>query len=299
MTDNRVESTPQILPIAGNIGAEISGLRISGNLAPSVVRFVREALLKYKVIFLRGQVHLDDAGHEAFAGLMGDPEPHPTLPSLEGSTAVLSVDGSYGNRTTAWHSDLTFLDAYPQGSILRALVVPSYGGDTLWANTALAYSSLPPKLREFADNLWAVHTNVHEFSALTRSDKPEDVRRNFELFSSTVYETEHPVVRIHPESGERCLVLGGFVREFVGLPVSDSRLLLQLLQKYVTRVENTVRWRWAIGDVAVWDNRATQHAKVNDSGSQQRLLRRVSVAGDVPVSISGRRSLMCKTEPLK
>jgi alpha-ketoglutarate-dependent sulfate ester dioxygenase len=299
MTDNRVESTPQILPIAGNIGAEISGLRISGNLAPSVVRFVREALLKYKVIFLRGQVHLDDAGHEAFAGLMGDPEPHPTLPSLEGSTAVLSVDGSYGNRTTAWHSDLTFLDAYPQGSILRALVVPSYGGDTLWANTALAYSSLPPKRREFADNLWAVHTNVHEFSALTRSDKPEDVRRNFELFSSTVYETEHPVVRIHPESGERCLVLGGFVREFVGLPVSDSRLLLQLLQKYVTRVENTVRWRWAIGDVAVWDNRATQHAKVNDSGSQQRLLRRVSVAGDVPVSISGRRSLMCKPEPLK
>lgn len=299
MTDNRVESTPQILPIAGNIGAEISGLRISGNLAPSVVRFVREALLKYKVIFLRGQVHLDDAGHEAFAGLMGDPEPHPTLPSLEGSTAVLSVDGSYGNRTTAWHSDLTFLDAYPQASILRALVVPSYGGDTLWANTALAYSSLPPKLREFADNLWAVHTNVHEFSALTRSDKPEDVRRNFELFSSTVYETEHPVVRIHPESGERCLVLGGFVREFVGLPVSDSRLLLQLLQKYVTRVENTVRWRWAIGDVAIWDNRATQHAKVNDSGSQQRLLRRVSVAGDVPVSISGRRSLMCKTEPLK
>jgi len=297
MTDKGVESALKILPIAGNIGAEISGLRISGDLTPSAVRFVREALLKYKVIFFRGQEHLDDVGHEAFAGLMGDLAAHPTLPSLEGSTAVLSIDSSYGNRTTAWHTDLTFLDAYPQASILRALVVPSYGGDTVWANTAVAYSSLPPKLQEFADNLWAVHTNVHEFSALTRSDKSEDVRRNFELFSSTVYETEHPVVRIHPESGERCLVLGGFVREFVGLPVSDSRQLLQLFQEYVTRVENTVRWRWAIGDVAVWDNRATQHAKVNDSGPQPRLLRRVSVAGDVPVSIFGRRSLMRKTEP--
>jgi alpha-ketoglutarate-dependent sulfate ester dioxygenase len=296
MTEKGVESAPQIVPIAGNIGAEIGGLRISGDLAPAVVRFVREALLKYKVIFFRGQVHLDDASHEAFAALIGDPEPHPTIPSLEGSTAVLNIDSSYGNRTTAWHTDLTFRDAYPQASILRALVVPDHGGDTMWANTATAYSSLAPKLQEFADNLWAVHTNVHEFSALTRSDKPAEVRRNFELFSSTVYETEHPVVRIHPESGERCLVLGGFVKEFVGLPVSDSRLLLQLFQEYVTRVENTVRWRWAIGDVAVWDNRATQHAKVNDSGSQQRLLRRVSVAGDVPVSIFGRRSLMRKTE---
>src|SRR5271156_1339979 len=296
MTDKGVESALKILPIAGNIGAEISGLRISGDLTPSVVRFVREALLKYKVIFFRGQEHLDDVGHEAFAGLMGDPEPHPTLPSLEGSTAVLTIDSSYGNRTTAWHTDLTFLDAYPQASILRALVVPSYGGDTMWANTAVAYSSLPPKLREFADDLWAVHTNVHEFSALTTSDKPAEVRRNFELFSSTVYETEHPVVRIHPESGERCLVLGGFVREFVGLRVSDSRQIFQLFQDYVTRVENTVRWRWAAGDVAVWDNRATQHAKVNDSGTQQRLLRRVSVAGDVPISISGRKSQMRKTE---
>ncbi|HUA33571.1 MAG TPA: TauD/TfdA family dioxygenase [Candidatus Binataceae bacterium] len=296
MTDTGVESALKILPIAGNIGAEIGGLRLSGDLTPSVVRLVREALLKYKVIFFRGQEHLDEVGHEAFASLMGDPEPHPTLPPLEGSRAVLSIDHSYGDRTTAWHTDLTFLDAYPQASILRALVVPSYGGDTIWANTAVAYSSLPPKLQEFADNLWAVHTNVHEFSALTRTDKREDVRRNFELFTSSVYETEHPVVRIHPESGERCLVLGGFVREFVGLPVSDSRQLFQLFQEYVTRVENTVRWRWAKGDVAVWDNRATQHAKVNDSGPEQRLLHRVSVAGDVPVSISGRRSQMRKTE---
>ena len=290
------ETGLKILPIAGNIGAEISGLRISGDLAPSVVRSVREALLRYKVIFFREQDHLDDAGHEAFASLMGNPQPHPTLPSLAGSTAVLNIDGSYGNRTTAWHTDITFVDAYPQASILRALVVPSYGGDTIWANTASAYSSLPPKLKEIADNLWAVHTNVHEFSALTKSDQRAEVRRNFELFSAMVYETEHPVVRIHPESGERCLVLGGFVREFVGLPVSDSQQLLELFQKYITQVENTVRWRWAVGDVAVWDNRATQHAKVNDSGSQPRLLRRVSIAGDVPMSISGRKSLMRRTE---
>jgi alpha-ketoglutarate-dependent taurine dioxygenase len=100
---------------------------------------------------------------------------------------VLNLDTSYGNRTTAWHTDLTFVDAYPQASILRALVVPTCSGDTVWANAAVAYQSLPPKLREIADNLWAVHTNAHEYSVLSRTDKPEAVRRNFEAFTSTVY----------------------------------------------------------------------------------------------------------------
>src|SRR5277367_2813802 len=212
MGGNGTGSSLEILPVAGRIGAEIRGVRLSGELKPTTVESIRQTLFKYKVIFFRGQEHLDEASHEAFGRLLGDIVPHPTVPSVKGTEAVLDIDGTHGNRATAWHTDVTFVDAYPQASILRALIVPSYGGDTIWANTAAAYSSLPPKLQEIADNLWAVHTNVHEFSGLTRSDQRAEVRRNFELFSATVYETEHPVVRIHPESGERCLVLGGFVR---------------------------------------------------------------------------------------
>jgi len=290
------EDNLTIDPIAGQIGAEIGGVRLSGDLQPLMVRTIRDALLKYKVIFFRKQDHLDETSHEAFGHLLGDLAPHPTLPSIHGTEAVLDIDSMYGNRTTAWHTDLTFLEAYPQASILRALAVPTHGGDTVWANAAIAYERLPPKLREIANNLWAVHTNAHEFSVLTRTDQPAAVRQNFETFTSTVYETQHPVVRVHPETGERSILLGGFARELLGLPLTDSRELIDLLQRYVTSLNNTVRWRWAVGDVAIWDNRATQHAAVNDYGNQPRLHRRVTVAGDVPVSLDGRSSTTLKKE---
>ncbi len=251
------------------------------------------------MIFFRGQAHLDEASHEAFGRLLGDIVPHPTVPSVKGTKAVLDIDGTHGNRATAWHTDVTFVDAYPLASILRALIVPSYGGDTSWANTAAAYQSLPPKLQEIANNLWAVHSNAYDYSVPAPKVRGDALKRYFEVFTSTVYETEHPVVRVHPETGERTLVLGAFVRKFVGLPQADSKQLFALLQGYVTRLENTVRWRWSVGDVAIWDNRATQHVAVDDYGDQPRLHRRVTVAGDVPVSIDGRRSVTRKKEPAR
>ncbi len=289
----------EIRPVAGRIGAEIVGVRLSGDLDSATVQAIRQALFKFKVIFFRGQAHLDEASHEAFGRLLGEIVPHPTVPSVKGTEAVLDVDGTQGNRATAWHTDVTFVDAYPQASILRALIVPAHGGDTVWANTAAAYQSLPPKLQEIANNLWAVHSNAYDYSVPAPNARPDALRRYFEMFTSTVYETEHPVVRVHPETGERTLVLGAFVQKFVDLPKSDSRQLFNLLQGYVTRIENTVRWRWAVGDVAIWDNRATQHAAVDDYGEQPRLHRRVTVAGDVPVSIDGRRSVTRKKERLR
>jgi alpha-ketoglutarate-dependent taurine dioxygenase len=290
------EAGIEIHPIAGHIGAEIGGVRLSGDLDPSVVQVIRQALFKYKVIFFRGQAHLDEASHEAFGRLLGDIVPHPTVPSVKGTEAVLDIDGTHGNRATAWHTDVTFVDAYPQASILRSLIVPTHGGDTAWANTATAYQSLPPKLQEIANDLWAVHSNAYDYSVPTPKAKSDSLKRYFDVFTSTVYETEHPVVRVHPETGERTLVLGAFLRHFVDLPQADSRQLFALLQGYVTRLENTVRWRWSVGDVAIWDNRATQHVAIDDYGKQPRLHRRVTVAGDAPVSIDGRRSRIRRKE---
>jgi alpha-ketoglutarate-dependent sulfate ester dioxygenase len=136
-----------------------------------------------------------------------------------------------------------------------------------------------------------LHTNEYDYQARRTGATPEDLRYYREIFTSTVYETEHPLVRIHPETGERTLLLGHFVKKIIGLSSFDSAHLFQVFQEHITRHENTVRWRWAVGDVAVWDNRATQHYAINDYGDQYRLVRRVTVDGDVPVGVDGRRSV--------
>jgi alpha-ketoglutarate-dependent sulfate ester dioxygenase len=221
----------------------------------------------------------------------GAPVGHPTVPSIEGTRYILELDSRHGGRANSWHTDVTFVDAYPKASILRALVVPEAGGDTVWANTAAAYQDLSPSLRALADSLWALHTNEYDYQARRPDASSESVKRYQEVFTSTVYETEHPLVRVHPETGERSLVLGHFVKRILGLSSYDSQHLFQVFQEHVTRLENTVRWRWAVGDVAVWDNRATQHYAVNDYGDQHRVVRRVTVDGDVPVGVDGRRSV--------
>jgi alpha-ketoglutarate-dependent taurine dioxygenase len=283
-------------PVAGRIGAEIRGVRLKGDLDKSTVQTIRQALLKHKVVFFRGQQHLDDAGHEHFARLLGRPVAHPTVPVKAGSSYLLELNSEYGGRANSWHTDVTFVDAYPQASILRAVVVPASGGDTVWANTAAAYEHLPALLRDLAVQLWAIHTNDFDYANRRPDASTEETERHRNVFASTVYETEHPVVRIHPETGERTLVLGHFLKKFSGLSAHDSAQLFAVLQNHVTALENTVRWRWSEGDVAIWDNRATQHYAVNDYGDQPRIVRRVTIDGDVPVSIDGRRSVVKKQE---
>lgn len=281
-----------VQPVAGRIGAEISGVRLSGELSAEVVDDIRQALLRHKVVFLRGQHHLDDARHEAFAALLGAPVRHPTGRVVEGTAYSSDVNSDIGVRTNVWHTDVSFVDAYPQASILRAVTLPPVGGDTVFANTVAAYEELSAELRRLADTLWALHTNDYDYGSGQADHNSGGNEFIKEVFASTVYETEHPVVRVHPETGEHSLVLGFFVKRIVGLSAADSTHLFNLLQSHITRLENTVRWRWAPGDVAIWDNRATQHYGVADFGNASRLMRRVTVAGDVPVSTDGRRSIV-------
>jgi taurine dioxygenase len=281
----------KVVKVAGRIGAEIQGVRLSGELDADTVERIRSTWLQHKVVFFRGQTQLDDQSQEALTSLFGGgPVPHPTVPVIKGSSYVHELDSRHGGRANSWHTDVTFVDAYPKASILRALVVPDHGGDTVWANTATAYQDLSPELRELADKLWALHTNEYDYLSNKHNVSEEDLRRFQEVFTSTVYETEHPVVHVHPETGERNLLLGHFVQKLIGLSAPDSARLFQVLQDHVTRLENTVRWRWAVGDVAVWDNRATQHYAINDYGDAHRLVRRVTVDGVAPVSVDGRRS---------
>lgn len=275
------------------IGARIDGVHLGPDLAPETVAAIRTALLEHKVVFFRGQQHLDDDGHVAFAEQLGQvTSAHPTVNT--GSARVLSLNASKGMAANSWHTDVTFVDRVPAVSILRGVVIPPYGGSTVWANTAAAYEFLPDSLKALVENLWAVHTNDYDYAAVSERDDQLDEEQIFKRqeFARVKYETEHPVVRVHPETGERTLLLGHFVKKFVGLNTAESHALFNLLQNRVTKLENTTRWAWQQGDVAVWDNRATQHYAVADFGEQRREVRRVTLAGDVPVSLDGRRSVV-------
>jgi taurine dioxygenase len=284
----------EIRPVAGRIGAEIIGVNLSTDLSDAVIREIRQTLVKYKVVFFRGQ-QLDANGQIAFARRFGNiTTAHPTVPSLPDHPEILDLDyGRRANRANQWHTDVTFVDRPPLGSILRAIEIPPVGGDTIWANTVTAYQDLPAPLRNLADQLWAVHSNAYDY-AEAAVDLSEQLKAFHKVFASTVYETLHPVVRVHPESGERSLLLGGFVRQLQGLSTTESTDIVRLLQSYVIRPENTVRWHWQVGDVAFWDNRATQHYAIDDFGTQPRRVQRVTVIGDLPISIDGRTSQAIK-----
>jgi taurine dioxygenase len=177
----------------------------------------------------------------------------------------------------------------PAISVLRAVRVPPCGGDTMWASTVAGYASLPEELRGLADRLWARHTNLIDHAEKYGEDSEE--RRAYQArFASAPFVTDHPVVRVHPETGERSILLGGHAQNIRGVGRSESAHLFSLLQEAVTRPENTVRWRWRAGDVAIWDNRSTQHYAVNDYGDFPRMMHRVTVAGDVPAGVDGSRS---------
>jgi len=275
--------------VGGRIGAVIEGVRLGGDLLDEAVAAIRAAILEHKVVFFRGQEHLDDETQIAFGERLGPlTTAHPTVNT--GSARVLALKATKGMAANSWHTDVTFVDRIPAFSILRGVTIPAYGGNTVWANTAAAYQALPEPLRALVDHLWADHSNDYDYAA-NHDDEDESTRQfRREDFARTVYKTRHPVVRVHPETGEPALVLGHFVKQFVGFNTKESAELFNLLQHRVTKLENTVRWQWQPGDVAIWDNRATQHYAVADFDTQPREVRRITVQGDVPVSLDGRTS---------
>lgn len=277
--------------ITARIGAEVVGLDISRALDPETVAALRAALNEHKALVFRN-TGLDDAGQQRFAASFGElTGAHPTVPSLAGEPNVLPVYSERGRPANNWHTDVTFVVNPPQLSTLHSIQIPPYGGETLIANEAAAYQALPESLRQLADGLWAVHSNLYDY-ALESLD--EEAKKHREVFTRIEFETAHPVVRVHPVSGERGLFIGGFVRRFLGLSQDESRDLLRILQAYVTRPEHILRWRWSPDELLLFDNRITQHYAVDNYDRLPRRLHRVTVAGDIPVGIDGRQSYSLK-----
>lgn len=283
--------------LTANIGAEISGVRLSADLPGETIAQIRAAALANRVVFFRGQHHLDDAEQVAFAGRFGTvTRSYPTKTGAQ-EPDVLEPDSSR-DVTTTWHSDITFVIQPPSFSVLRSLVMPPVGGDTLWASTAAAYAALPDELRELAHKLWALHTNVRneyprvEGPGQGQGQRQQPAVRTMDRNGSRpmIFRTTHPVARVHPETGERCLLLGAYARGFVGYHSAIFETIGKIYQDVITKPEHTVRWNWQVGDLVIWDNRATQHYAVNDYGAAERRVRRVTVVGEIPVSIDGQAS---------
>jgi alpha-ketoglutarate-dependent sulfate ester dioxygenase len=284
----------RVVKLGENIGARLDGVRL-GELDAETAAAVNRALGAHKVLFFRGQHHLDDESQFAFAESLGVPtSPHPTL-RFEGSR-VMRLDSIEGGGANQWHTDVTFVDRVPKASILRAVELPAYGGTTTWASTVAAYQELPQPLQQLADSLWAMHSNEFDYAQIDPAKlaalqaNRDAVLKHAAEFHSTHFEVHHPVVRVHPETGERALLLGAFVKRILDVTGSEAQALFRMFQDRITRLENTVRWNWELGDVAMWDNRATQHYAVSDYGDQRRRMHRITLAGDIPVSVNGEHS---------
>lgn len=287
MTDVQTVAVVDLVRPAGNIGAEIRGVDAAGPLDDSVVAGIRAALLRHKVVFLRGQ-RLTYDQQVAFGRRFGELTlGHPIFPPVPDKPYQREFDSRQGTKAHYWHSDLTFLDRPPAFGQLHAMVIPPVGGDTIWANGVTAYDTLPEPLRRLADALRVVHSNDCDYIDATMPGGRLDYIR-------TAYEAEHPAVRVHPETRERSLMLGGFARNVPGFGPQASRELLSALQAHATLPEHTVRWKWQVGDLVLWDNRATQHYAVYDYGAAHRRLERVTVSGDVPVGVDGRPSTVVR-----
>ncbi|GIH90650.1 TauD/TfdA dioxygenase family protein [Planobispora siamensis] len=295
-------STLEIRRVAGHIGAEITGIDISHSLDPTTVAEIRQALLAHKVVFFRGQT-LDHASQIAFARQFGElthAHPHEDAPPEE-FPQILTIDPlryeeRYGaeyrelyrkrqySYYSGWHTDVTAAVNPPAASILRAETVPEFGGDTQWTNLVAAYEGLSEPLRRFVDGLRAEHRFLAGYQT-TDEDGRLLKRINDNLLISV-----HPVVRVHPETGERALFVNpGFTDRIVGVSSQESRRILDLLYEQITRPEYTVRFRWAPGSVAFWDNRATAHLAPTDLDhlDVRRTLHRVTLIGDRPVGPDG------------
>jgi alpha-ketoglutarate-dependent taurine dioxygenase len=292
ITEPRVDL--QVVPLSGTIGAEIHGLDVR-NLDDETVAAIRQVWLERKVVFFPGQ-HLDPTEHLAFASRFGDPtEGHPVIRGLDGHPEVFEINyteahklyASYGDISTRsrgihWHTDVTFVARPPLGSILRAVVVPPAGGDTLFSDQQAAFDGLSPTLQEFLSTLTAVHDGKAQFQGLLDRAGGEGQWEGEKFVS--LEPVEHPVVRTHPETGRRALFVNpGFTSYIKGLDRSESDALLEFLYAHSVKPDYTVRYHWHEGDIGFWDNRTTQHAVAGDFGDAHRVIQRVTLRGDEPV----------------
>lgn len=296
--------TIRIRPLSVHIGAEVSDVDLTAPLSEQTVREIREALVRWKVIFFRDQP-LTHSQHIRFAEYFGQPTiGHPIFGYEQGFPQIYSVARDrYATRFsetrtlrpwTGWHTDVTAAVNPPAASILRGVDIPPYGGDTQWTDLEAAYQSLSESLRWYLDTL----VGEHRFTAPEGSQAKDSF---VQQVKSRELVSHHPLVRIHPESGRRSLFVSpSFLKRIVGLTPRESEHLLQLLFEQVVRPEHTVRFKWEPGSIAFWDNRSTAHLAPSDIYATDfpRQLYRITLVGDVPVGVNGLTSTAISGEPV-
>jgi taurine dioxygenase len=272
----------QIHRIAGALGAEITGIDLSENLDAGTIAAIRRAWLDCLVIFFRGQ-ELPPERFLVFARHFGEIVEYPFLNGLDGFpeiTPVIKLEHEHVNFGGLWHSDTAYLKDPPIGTMLVAREVPPFGGDTLFANMYLAYETLSAGMQRLLDGLVAVNSSAKADVTKTREDRLHDGARPD---AKREYLAEHPVVRIHPETGRKALYINsGHTVRFKDMPEAESAPLLEYLFAHQQRPEFTCRFCWEVGSLAFWDNRCAQHNPINDYHGFRRVMHRVTLAGDRP-----------------
>jgi taurine dioxygenase len=249
----------QVTKLASALGAEVRGIDLAA-VDTDDIALIKKMLLDHKVLFFPQQ-HLSQEDHVAFGRNFGPLEGHPNLKNaFTDHPEIFELAASQGGIADEWHTDLTFLPQPSVMSILNMLECPDVGGDTCWTNLCLAYDSLSAPIRELCDGLTALHDALPH-------NRPEKT-------------AVHPVVRVHPETGQRVLYVNEhFTRRIVEMSHDESEALLTLLTNVVKQERFTVRYRWTKGTLCMWDNRCTQHSVLNDFDSE-RIIQRVTVMGD-------------------
>jgi taurine dioxygenase len=274
--------TITVTPIAGALGAEIGGVNLSADLGDDVIAEIRSAWLEHLVVFFRDQLISDDQ-FVALARRFGDIGRYPMVPGIPGHPeiiAVLKEPHETVNFGGIWHSDTTYLERPPSATMLHAHEIPPYGGDTLFANQYAAFEALSPALQEVLEGLRAINSSARADVSKTREDRIKGLDG---VETAIDYESCHPVVRTHPETGRKALYVNtAHTARFDGMTEQESEGLLSYLCTHQVRPELTCRFRWAPGSLAMWDNRCAQHNPVNDYHGHRRLLHRITLEGDIP-----------------
>jgi taurine dioxygenase len=272
----------KVEPIAGALGAEIGDVVLSADLDAATVGKIRRALLDHLVIFFRGQ-DLTPAQLVAFARRFGTLSRYPFVAGLDAHPEIIEVAKREDERVNfggIWHSDTTYLQEPPMGSLLLAREVPQAGGDTLFANMYLAYETLSDGMRRLLDRLLGVSSSAKADVTRTREER---IRTSPSGQAREQFLAEHPVVRTHPETGRKALYVNiAHTVRFKDMSEAESAPLLDFLFRHQVRPEFTCRFRWTPGALAFWDNRATQHNPINDYHGHRRIMHRVTLAGDRP-----------------
>ena len=272
----------EIKPMAGAIGAELLGIDLGTDLSEATVRAIRQALLDHLVIFFRDQ-ELPPERFLALARRFGTPVEYPFVKGIDGFPEIIAVAKLEHERVNfggIWHADTTYQQAPPMGTMLVAREIPPYGGDTLFANQYLAWETLSPGMQQLLSPLRAVSTSAKADVSRTREDR---LRSDGTAAARKTLEAEHPVMRIHPETGRPALYVNvAHTARFAGMTEEESAPLLNFLFAHQVRPEFTCRFRWQKGSLAFWDNRCAQHNPINDYHGHRRILHRITLAGDRP-----------------